>query len=129
MVWLSGVILGVDTSAICIFRDSCGDGMIDKIGYTAVGDSFVTMYERINMNYIGRIRYSHIVIWTIKSNPQRIHGKFNLRKQPVTACKSSNQKNGLTHVNEASMEDKEPHRDRFLRHPTLVLNGFDNTIY
>ena len=39
-----------------------------------------------------------MVIWTIKSDPQGIHGKFNLRKQPVTRCKSSNQKNRLENM-------------------------------
>ena len=53
MLWISRVINDVDTGAICIFRDSSGDGMINKIGYTAVSDSFVAKYERIKMIYIG----------------------------------------------------------------------------
>ena len=39
-----------------------------------------------------------MVIWSIKSDPQGIHGKFYLRKQPVTGGKSSNQKNGLENM-------------------------------
>ena len=39
-----------------------------------------------------------MVIWTIKSDPQGIHGLFNLRKQPVTGRESSNQKNSLENV-------------------------------
>ena len=41
---------------------------------------------------------SRMVIWTIKSDPQGIHGLFNLRKQPVTGRESSNQKNSLENV-------------------------------
>ena len=41
MFLITGLILGVEPNAICMFRDSCGDGMIDKIGYTAVSDGFV----------------------------------------------------------------------------------------
>ena len=52
MLLISGIIWGVAPSAIYIFRDSCGDGMIDKIGYTAIGDCFVPKYERINGDYI-----------------------------------------------------------------------------
>ena len=48
MLLVTGVILGAATNTICIFRDSCGDGMIDKIGYTAVGDGFVPKYEIIS---------------------------------------------------------------------------------
>ena len=53
MLSISRVIWHVDTNATCIFRDSCSDGMIDKIGYTAVSHSFVAKYARINRNYIG----------------------------------------------------------------------------
>ena len=53
MLLISGVISGVATNTICILRDSFCDGMIDKIGYAAVGDSFVPKYERIDMNYMG----------------------------------------------------------------------------
>ena len=53
MLLIIGVILGVAPRAICIFGHSCSDGMIDKVGYTTVGDCFAPKYERINMNYIG----------------------------------------------------------------------------
>ena len=39
-----------------------------------------------------------MIIWTKKSDPQGLDGKFNLRKQPVTGGKSSNQKNGLENM-------------------------------
>ena len=53
MLLISGVIFDVAPNAIYISRDSCGDSMIDKIGYTAVGDCFAPKYERINRNWIG----------------------------------------------------------------------------
>ena len=45
MLLISGVIMDAAPSAIYIFGDPCSDGMIDKIGYTAVGDCFVPMKE------------------------------------------------------------------------------------